>query len=721
MHRLTNEWLALGWTQLWQVALLATAVLVVTRLFARHRPHVAYLLWMLVILKGLTPPIWASPVGLFSLAQSPHGAVPAAPDRETVSDGFEAPPQVVESPIAPHQASAATNRIESDSADGAYPAASFEVTSIAVQALAGIWLAGFLAVSAAIVWKWVAFRRHIRQMGSAASAEIEQQMQNLAERLSVRSVPRAVVIEEPAVPAVFGILRPKLLLPQSLLSQGRELDLDPILAHELVHIRRHDAVASALQLIAQALWWFHPLIWWANREARHERERCCDEAVVAGLGCPPIRYAATLVAVAELAVRARRIPAVAMIGPRETTARRLEHITRRSQQFRKRTPLASLVAVVLLGAAVLPGAALVPGTAGLPAAEPAQKPASSNTTIAIAGVCLDSNERPLSGVDVYLVQRLPPDNRFKRRTVRTAADGRFRFDGIPAPYHNEDGWLDYTVIARKPGLSTAISFVDHESKPDDLSLKLGPPASLKGQVTDREGKPLAGAMVWMPYVDPPIPGVLSGRTDARGRYEIDDLNAGKNLEKRDPKTGKIIGYLNPFFRLARPGYASTHIFYHGIPDMVDVVLAREAVIEGRVVDSLTGKPAANVRVSCQGIQESESAHVTTDDQGRYRIGGLVVDAYNVRPDVADRTAVAIDSLVVHPGEISHAPDLKLVNGGFLDGQLVDASTARRFRRTRWVVTSTSGYTARLFRKAVRPCKVSSSMRMESFGSASHRE
>ena len=71
MHRLTNEWVTLGWTQLWQVTVLAAAVYVATRIFGRHRPHVGYVLWMLVIVKCLTPPIWASPVGVFSLVQSP--------------------------------------------------------------------------------------------------------------------------------------------------------------------------------------------------------------------------------------------------------------------------------------------------------------------------------------------------------------------------------------------------------------------------------------------------------------------------------------------------------------------------------------------------------------------------------------------------------------------------------------------------------------------------
>src|SRR5258708_3998271 len=57
-----------AWVQLWQVAGLALGVGLASRLFCRRRPHLAYVLWMLVLLKSLTPPIWASPTGIFSWA-----------------------------------------------------------------------------------------------------------------------------------------------------------------------------------------------------------------------------------------------------------------------------------------------------------------------------------------------------------------------------------------------------------------------------------------------------------------------------------------------------------------------------------------------------------------------------------------------------------------------------------------------------------------------------
>ena len=56
----------LAWNQLWQVTLVALVVAVLVKAFGRQRPHLAYLLWLLVIAKCLTPPVWSSPMGVFS-------------------------------------------------------------------------------------------------------------------------------------------------------------------------------------------------------------------------------------------------------------------------------------------------------------------------------------------------------------------------------------------------------------------------------------------------------------------------------------------------------------------------------------------------------------------------------------------------------------------------------------------------------------------------------
>ena len=70
-----NDWLSIAWTQLWQVTLLIAAVTLVARLVAAHRPQLAYALWLVVLLKCLTPPLWSSPTGAFCWLQPSAGTV----------------------------------------------------------------------------------------------------------------------------------------------------------------------------------------------------------------------------------------------------------------------------------------------------------------------------------------------------------------------------------------------------------------------------------------------------------------------------------------------------------------------------------------------------------------------------------------------------------------------------------------------------------------------
>src|SRR5579871_6645167 len=65
MRLVTADWSSLAWTQLWQVTALIALVGLVQGTLCRRRPHLAYALWMVVMLKCLTPPIISSPTGVF--------------------------------------------------------------------------------------------------------------------------------------------------------------------------------------------------------------------------------------------------------------------------------------------------------------------------------------------------------------------------------------------------------------------------------------------------------------------------------------------------------------------------------------------------------------------------------------------------------------------------------------------------------------------------------
>lgn len=83
-------------------------------------------------------------------------------------------------------------------------------------------------------------------------------------------------------PVCCGVLRPVVLLPRAFVEAEDRQGLGMVLAHESAHIRRKDHLANLFQRLMEALFFFHPCIWYASRELTRERELICDQHVVHG-------------------------------------------------------------------------------------------------------------------------------------------------------------------------------------------------------------------------------------------------------------------------------------------------------------------------------------------------------------------------------------------------------------------------------------------------------
>ena len=99
-------------------------------------------------------------------------------------------------------------------------------------------------------------------------------------------------------PGVFGVFRPVLLLPDGIGDRLAPAELQAILAHELCHVQRRDNLATAMHMLVEALFWFHPLVWWLGARLMEERERACDEEVLRR-GSEPQAYAEGILKVCE--------------------------------------------------------------------------------------------------------------------------------------------------------------------------------------------------------------------------------------------------------------------------------------------------------------------------------------------------------------------------------------------------------------------------------------
>ncbi len=136
-------------------------------------------------------------------------------------------------------------------------------------ALLGVWALGFVAV----IGTWAARALKVRAL-LRASIPYAVALPRGAAGLGCRTSP--ALLE----PALVGIVRPVLLLPQGIAEHLTRAQLEAVLEHELSHLRRRDNLTAAVHMLVEAVFWFHPLVWWIGARLVEERERACDEAVV---------------------------------------------------------------------------------------------------------------------------------------------------------------------------------------------------------------------------------------------------------------------------------------------------------------------------------------------------------------------------------------------------------------------------------------------------------
>ena len=248
-------------------------------------------------------------------------------------------------------------------------------------------------------------------------------------------------------PAVWGLVRPRLLVPRGLIETLPQEQLTWAFLHELVHVRRGDSWVLLFQRLIQIIFFFNPAVWVANRAADILREFACDDASMALAGVERHDCGAGFLAIAELACRRARpicAPiALGLFGSSALIHKRLERILDDSRPV---SPCRSWGAVTLLGVTAL---VVLPSVrAQTPAPEPSKTsgqvvPSSKadpkvpdlemepGTTI--GGVVKDSAGKPIAGVVVSVIsgeQGWDADR--WEHSHKTDAEGRWQCKEVPA-------------------------------------------------------------------------------------------------------------------------------------------------------------------------------------------------------------------------------------------------------------------------------------------------
>jgi beta-lactamase regulating signal transducer with metallopeptidase domain len=146
------------------------------------------------------------------------------------------------------------------------------------------WFAGVYMFTLRTLGGWMLLMRLRRQHAEPIAGDLLKTCLALQRRLGVSRTVRFVCSKVAESPAVFGSLRPMVVLPLSALAGLSPWQVEAIIAHELAHIRRWDLSVNAFQIATETLLFYHPAVWWVNRVIRNEREHCCDDIAVEACG-----------------------------------------------------------------------------------------------------------------------------------------------------------------------------------------------------------------------------------------------------------------------------------------------------------------------------------------------------------------------------------------------------------------------------------------------------
>jgi uncharacterized protein (TIGR03435 family) len=266
---------------LWQSTLVALAAALLTLLLRKHHARARYWIWLAASVKFLIP--FSLLIGIGSRLASQRQLAGAS------------------SPTLYF----AVEEISQPFTKAAIRAASTQTPSVAAPTLTqflpwivALWFVGFLAVLLVWILRW----RCISKAMKAATPLYEGREVGTLRRMEraggIRR-PIALLLSRASLePGIFGIVRPVLIWPEGISPQLHDAHLEAILAHEVWHVRRRDNLAAAFHMLVEAVFWFYPLVWWMGARLIEERERACDEEVLA-LGSDRQVYAESILKVCE--------------------------------------------------------------------------------------------------------------------------------------------------------------------------------------------------------------------------------------------------------------------------------------------------------------------------------------------------------------------------------------------------------------------------------------
>ncbi len=429
-----------------------------------------------------------------------------------------------------------------------------------------------------------------------------------------------------ASPAVVGILKPVVLLPVSAATGLSPDQLRVVLLHELAHIRRYDLLVQVGQLLAEALLFFNPGVWWISRQISQEREACADALAVRHAG-QPARYVEMLVGWAVGGAGRETWPTATAMGlARFSLLDRARRLLDPGHRPDVRLPWPQILLMAVLTALVLvglwQGAALsVKLAAHLlspkervyllvnaderhgPIVPPRTPPHANEATI--VGKVRSADGRPLG--DLRLTTYSRTEQSSTHASYDTDSEGRFEFGVAPGAL-----WVVSIADGYAPSWIGPLR-AEPKARLESLEIILPPGYQAQARFVDENGAAIAGVQV-------------------TAQVLIDTFTAYAGTFRSGPDGRVVFGHLrdSPYdLRAKREGYEPSERKNVRLAsgETLTWALQKAQPLVGLVVDE-AGQPVAGATMRLFGTEDGSvpgphgEVLATTDPQGRFEATSL---------------------------------------------------------------------------------------------------
>ncbi len=375
INHIAHFWWSGAIAMFWQVSVLIILIGCVDLIIRRWAwPQLRYALWLLVLVKLVLPPT-------ISLSTSITSKLPPLARQMVAKETRQENPNTATAVILAHfetsmvqpflEAASSGNTLterqpalviaDSEDAAGESLSAGHVKPVWQVYAMA-VWLAGMFILGGWLFIKLLHLRREDHQLAMTASLpeSFHNAIARCAKSLGLRRAPKVLLTRKVACPAVFGVVRPVLLMPVGYLSKMTRRDVEHTLLHELAHIKRGDLWVHGFYMLLQVVYWYNPLLWLVRSQMHHLRELCCDATVARLLKERISEYRQTLIDVARRFLTRPTEPGLGLLGLFEDSNRllvRLNWLKKESWRYQKMKKLTVIATIILMITFVLPMAA----------------------------------------------------------------------------------------------------------------------------------------------------------------------------------------------------------------------------------------------------------------------------------------------------------------------------------------------------------------------------